>query len=82
MVKSQMEVSRDVEDEAIPFLSINVTDSDVEEAGNNITILDEDESDDELIDVEEIWKDTLLSNLFIFCILIFMSYDYVKKVFT
>ena len=58
MVKSQMEVSRDVEDEAIPFLSINVTDSDVEEAGNNITILDEDESDDGLIDVEEIWKDT------------------------
>ena len=32
----------------------NVTDSGEEEAGNEICILDEDESDDELIDVEEI----------------------------
>ena len=54
MLKSQMEVSRDLEDEANHFLSINVTDSDVEEAGNEIFILVEDESDGEHIDVEEI----------------------------
>ena len=49
-----MEVSRDLADEANPFLSINVTDSDEEQAGNEIFILDNDESDDELIYVEEI----------------------------
>ena len=62
-------------------MSINVTDSDEEQAGNEIFILDDDESDDECIYVEGIWKDTLLSNLFIFCILIFMSYDYVEESF-
>ena len=49
-----------------------MTDPGEEEAGNEICILDEDESDEELIDVEEIWKDTLFSNLFIFCILTFV----------
>ena len=52
----------------------------MEEGRNNIFILDEDESDDELIDIEEIWKDTLLCYLFIFCI-VFMSYDYVEESF-
>ena len=81
MLKSQMEVSRDLADEANPFLSINVTDSDEEQAGNEIFILDADESDGERIYVEGIWKDTLLSNLFIFSILIFMSYEYVEESF-
>ena len=54
LLKSQMEVSRDLEDEANPFLSIKVTDSDEEQAGNEIFILDNDEGDDELIYVEEI----------------------------
>ena len=63
------------------FLWTNVTHSDVEKAGNKIFILDEDKSDDELIDIEEIWKDTFLSNLFIFYILIFMSYNYVEESF-
>ena len=54
MLKSQIEVSRDLEDEANPFLQINVTDSDEEQAGNEIFILDNDESDDELIYIEEI----------------------------
>ena len=74
-----MEVSKDLEDETNPFLSINVTD--VEEAGNEIFILVKDEDDDELINIDEIWTDNLLSNLFIFCILIFMSYDYVEESF-
>ena len=42
-----MEVPRDLEDEANQFLPINVTDSDVEEAGNEIFVLDKDGSDDE-----------------------------------
>ena len=54
MLKSQMEVSKDLADETNPFLSISVTNSDVEEAGNDFFILDEDDSDDELIDVEEV----------------------------
>ena len=54
MLKSQMEVSRDLEDEANPFLSINVTHSDAEQAGNEIFILDDDKSDDERIYVEGI----------------------------
>ena len=54
MLKSQMEVSRDLEDKANPFLSIHVTDSDEEQAGNEIFILDDDESDDERIYVEGI----------------------------
>ena len=54
MLKSQIEVSRDLEDQANPFLQINVTDSDEEQAGNEIFILDNDESDDELIYIEEI----------------------------
>ena len=58
-----------------------MSDSDVEEVWNKIIVLDEDESDDELIHIEEIRKDTLLSNLFIFCILIFMSYDYGEESF-
>ena len=74
-----MEVSKDLEDETNPFLSINVTD--VEEAGNEIFILVKDEGNDELINIDEIWTDNLLSNLFIFCILIFMSYDYVQESF-
>ena len=58
-----------------------MTDSDEEQAGNEIFILDADESDGERIYVEGIWKDTLLSNLFIFSILIFMSYEYVEESF-
>ena len=54
MLKSQIEVSRDLEDQANPFLQINVTNSDEEQAGNEIFILDNDESDDELIYIEEI----------------------------
>ena len=54
MLKLQMEVYRDLEDETDLFLSISVTNSDVEEAGNKIFILDEDKSDEELIDVEGI----------------------------
>ena len=53
-----------------------ITDPKVEEARNEIFILEKDESDDI---VKEIWKDTLLSNLFIFCILIFMSYTYIEE---
>ena len=50
-----MEVLKDLEDETNPFLSsISVTDSDIEEAGNEMFVLDEDESEDELIDVEGI----------------------------
>ena len=54
MLKSQIELSRDLEDQANPFLQINVTDSDEEQAGNEIFILDDDESDDECIYVEGI----------------------------
>ena len=54
MLKSQIEVSRDLADETNPFLSINVTDSDEEQAGNEIFILDADESDGERIYVEGI----------------------------
>ena len=44
-----------LKDETNPFLSsISVTDSDIEEAGDEIFVLDEDESEDGLIDVEEI----------------------------
>ena len=65
----------------IEFLWTNVTHLEVEKAGNKIFILDEDKSHDELIDIEDIWKDTFLSNLFIFYILIFMSYNYVEESF-
>ena len=55
MLKSQMDVLKDLEDEANPFSSsTNVSDSDIEEAGNEILILDEDESEDELVDLEQI----------------------------
>ena len=55
MLKSQMDVLKDLEDETNPCSSsTNVTDSNIEEAGNEIFILDEDESEDELIDVEQI----------------------------
>ena len=55
MLKSQMEVLKDLEDETNPFLwSISVTNSDIEEAGNEIFVLDEEESEDELIDVKRI----------------------------
>ena len=40
MLKTQMEVSKDLEDGANPFLSISVTDSDVEGVGNEIIVLD------------------------------------------
>ena len=47
MLKSQMDVLKDLEDETNPFSSsTNVTDSDIEETGNEIFILDEDESED------------------------------------
>ena len=36
------------------FSRLAFTNSDVEEAGNEFFILDEDDSDDELIDVEEV----------------------------
>ena len=52
MLKSQMKVSSDLKDETNPFLSISITNSDAEEAGNKIFILDEDKSDEELIDVD------------------------------
>ena len=55
MLKSQMGVLKDLEDEKNPFLSsISVTDSEIEEAGNEIFVLDKHESKDELIDVEGI----------------------------
>ena len=54
-----MKLLRCFEDEANPFLSINVIDSKVEEAGIKVFILDEDESNDVLIDVEEICEKTL-----------------------
>jgi hypothetical protein len=54
MLKSQMEVSRDLEDETNPFLSIEVTDSDKEEAANEAFIIDDDNSDDELVDIETV----------------------------
>ena len=55
MLKSQMDVLKDLENETNPFSSsAKVTDSDLEEAGNEIFILDEDESEDELIDLEQI----------------------------
>ena len=47
-----MKVSSDLKDETNPFLSISITNSDAEEAGNKIFILDEDKSDEELIDVD------------------------------
>ena len=52
MLKSQMQVSSDLEDETNPFLSISITNSDAEETGNKIFILDEDKSEEELIDVD------------------------------
>ena len=66
MLKSQMEVLKDLEDETNPFLwSISVTNSDIEEAGNEIFVLDEEESEDELIDVKRIWNDICFwSNFF------------------
>ena len=55
MLKLQMEVLKDLEDEANPFLlSVSVSNSDIEEAGNEIFVSDEDESKDELINVERI----------------------------
>ena len=55
MLNSQMEVSRDIADEANPFILTNeVTDSDVEEAAIEAFVVDEDESDDELVEVEDI----------------------------
>ena len=42
MLKSQMEVLKDLEDETNPFLlSISVTNSDIKEARNEIFVLDE-----------------------------------------
>ena len=54
-----MKLLRHSEDEANPFLSVNVIDSKVEEAGIKVFILDENESNDVLIDVEEICEKTL-----------------------
>ena len=45
MLKTQMQVLQDAEDEANPFSSISVTDSDVEEAANEVFILDDDDDD-------------------------------------
>ena len=53
MLKSRMEVLKDLEDETNPFLSsVSVTDPIIEEAGNESFVSDEEESKDELIDVE------------------------------
>ena len=59
MLKTQMQVLQDAEDEANPFSLISVTDSDVEEAANEVFILDDDDDDDDdteddFLDVEEI----------------------------
>ena len=55
MLKSNMEVLKDLEDETNQFLlSISITDSNIEEARNEIFILDKHKSKDELIDVEGI----------------------------
>ena len=43
MLKWQMAVLRDLEDEANPSSSINATDTDVEEAGNETFLLNENE---------------------------------------
>ena len=50
-----MEVLKDLEDETNPFLSsISVTDSIIEETGNEIFVLEEDKSKNKLIDIEGI----------------------------
>ena len=55
MLKPQMGVLKDLEDKKNPFLSsTSASDSDIEEAGNEIVVLDKDESEDELIDREGI----------------------------
>ena len=55
MLKSQMEVLKDLEDETNQFLSsISVTDSNIEETGNEIFVLEEDKSKNKLIDIEGI----------------------------
>ena len=54
-LRSQMELLKELEDETNPFVSsTSVIDSDIEEAGNEIFVLDEDDSEDELVDVEKI----------------------------
>lgn len=47
LLESQMEVLKDIECEENPFNPINMTDSDIEEAGNEIFILDEDKNEDD-----------------------------------
>ena len=55
MLKTQMQVLQNTENEANPFSLISVTDSDVEEAANEVFILDNDNDiEDEFLDVEEI----------------------------
>ena len=50
-----MQVLEDLADEANLFLStISVTDSDIEEAGNDIIVLDKNETEDGLIDADRI----------------------------
>ena len=73
-----MKVSRDLEGEANPFSSINVIDSDVEEAGNEMIVLGENESDDELIHVEE---RHFIKQFIYLLFLTFMSDDYVEESF-
>ena len=53
MLKIQIQVLQDVEDEANPFSSISVTELNVEETSNEVFILDDDIEDD-FLDVEEI----------------------------
>ena len=54
MLKTQMQLLRDAEDESNPFSSQSVTDSDVEEAANEVFVLDDDDHEDDFVDVEDI----------------------------
>ena len=82
-----MEVLKDLEDETNPFLSsISVTDSNIEETGNEIFVLEEDKSKNKLIDIEGIWNNTcFLSNFFYFLFFCFFipnvhgSYSYMEE---
>ena len=54
MLKTQMQVLRDAEDETNPFSSHSVADSDVEEAASEVFMWDDDDIEDDVIDVEDI----------------------------
>ena len=74
MVKQQMEMSRDLEDQAILFLSITLIQRD------KILMFDEDQSSDKIINMQESCKDTskyLLSYLLF--VLIYIPYIYVQE---